>query len=195
MNSSATSNSSNETERTSPSVSSSSSSSSSLSSLTNSSKRILLNKSHSQPHHHKHSPSFDSITIYEFSISIGDNPAAREGCPVALGSKCVHKESMDVETFELFRDGKRRRNKQLYLPVEDRAAMLLSRGYSLDKIVKRVMEMEEIKKSRTESLKMNGWERMNIAIDAAGKTLRKLNLDRKKKASDSKPNQVQARMA
>jgi hypothetical protein len=102
---------------------------------------------------------------------------------------------MDVETFELFRDGKRRRNKQLYLPVEDRAAMLLSRGYSLDKIVKRVMEMEEIKKSRTESLKMNGWERMNIAIDAAGKTLRKLNLDRKKKASDSKPNQVQARMA
>jgi hypothetical protein len=142
-----------------------------------------------------HRPSFDSITIYEFPISIGDNPAAREGCPVALGSKCVHKESMDLETYELFREGQRRPNKKLYLPVEDRAAMLLSRGYSLDKIVRRVMEMEEIKKSRTESLKMNGWERMNVAIDAAGKTLRKLNLDRKKKAVSDKPNQVQARMA
>jgi hypothetical protein len=143
------------------------------------------------------SPHFDSVTIYEFQLSIGDNPAAREGCPVALSAKLVHKETLDIDMFEELREGKRRKSKNLYLPVEDRAAMLLSRGYSLDKIVKRVLEMDEIKKSRSESLKMNGWERMNIAIDAAGKTLRKLNLNKKQKAEDrsNKPNQVQARMA
>jgi hypothetical protein len=138
-------------------------------------------------------PLFDTVTIYEFQLSIGDNPAAREGCPVTLGSKCFHKETLDVDTYEMMREGTRRTGKHLYIPVEDRAAMLLSRGYSLDKIVKRVLEMEEIKKSRSESCKMTGRERMNIAIDAAGKTLRKLNLNKKKSAS--KPNQIPARMA
>lgn len=142
------------------------------------------------------SPDFDTVTIYEFDLTIGDNPATKEGCPVALSSKCVHKETLDIDFYEEMREGKRRRAKALYLPVEDRAAMLLSRGYSLDKIVKRVLEMEEIKKSRSESLRMNGWERMYIAIDAAGKTLRVLNLNKKQKADGSqKPNQVQARMA
>lgn len=143
------------------------------------------------------SPHFDTVTIYEFQLSIGDNPAAREGCPVALGAKCVNKETLDVDIFEHLRDGKRRKSKNLYLPVEDRAAMLLSRGYSLEKIVKRVLEMEEIKKSRSESLKINGLERLNLALDAAGKTLRKLNLNKKLKAEDRgvKPNQIPARMA
>jgi hypothetical protein len=142
-----------------------------------------------------HHPSFSEVTIYEFHISMGNNPAVREGCPVALGSKCIHKEIVDIDTYEMVREGKRRKSKNLYLPVEDRAAMLLSRGYSLDKIVKTVMEVEEIKKSRTESLKINGWQRMNIAIDAAGKTLRKLVNNDKKDKSDDKPNEVQARMA
>ena len=140
------------------------------------------------------SPYFDTITIYEFPISIGDNPAAREGCPVALSSKCMHKETLDVDTYEMMREGRRRNGKNLYLPVEDRAAMLLSRGYSLDKIVKRVLEMEEIKKSRSESCKLTGRERMTGAIDAAGRTLRKLNLNSKKQSS-VKPNQIPARMA
>ena len=143
------------------------------------------------------SPRFDTVTIYEFHLSIGDNPATREGCPVSLSTKCIHKETLDVEMYEHIREGKRRKSKSLYIPVEDRAAMLLSRGYSLDKIVKRVLEMEEIKKSRSESLKMGGLERMNVLIDSAGRTLRKLNLNKKPKAEDTsnKPNQVQARMA
>jgi hypothetical protein len=145
----------------------------------------------------KKSPRFATVTIYEFQLSIGDNPAAREGCPISLSAKCVHKETMDVNVFELLREGKRRKSKNLYLPVEDRAAMLLSRGYSLDKIVKRVLEMDEIKKSRSESLKMGGLQRMTGLFDSAGKTLRKLNLNKKPKAEDrvNKPNQVRARTA
>ena len=138
-------------------------------------------------------PYFDTVTIYEFPLSIGDNPAAREGCPVTLSSKCMHKETLDVDAYEMMQEGKRRHGKYLYIPVEDRAAILMSRGYSLDKIVKRVLEMEEIKKSRSESCKLTGRERMNVAIDAAGRTLRKLNLNTKKKAD--KPNQIPARMA
>ncbi|KAL3919702.1 MAG: hypothetical protein SGILL_003622 [Bacillariaceae sp.] len=142
---------------------------------------------------HHQAPCFDRVTIYEFQISMGDNPAAREGCPVTLSKKCIHEETLDVDFYEMMREGKRRDSKHLYLPVEDRAAMLMSRGFSLDKIVKRVLEMEEIKKSRSESCKATSRERMNIAIDAAGRTLRKLNLNKKPKAD--KPNQVQARSA
>jgi hypothetical protein len=139
-------------------------------------------------------PRFNKVTIFEFPISIGDNPAAREGCPVALSQHCVFRETLDIDEYEKMREGYRRKSsKNLYLPVEDRAAMLLSRGYSLDKIVRRVLEMEEIKKSRSESLKMNGWDRLNIAIDNAGKTLRKLNLNKKPKGD--KPNEIPARMA
>lgn len=142
-------------------------------------------------------PRFDTVTIYEFQLSIGDNPAVREGCPVALSASCVNKETLDVDLFEEMREGRRRTSKKLYLPVEDRAAMLLSRGYSLDKIVKRVLEMDEIKKSRSESLKMSGVERMTGLFDSAGRTLRKLNLNKKPKAEDkgNTPNEVQARMA
>jgi hypothetical protein len=146
---------------------------------------------------HEKTPRFNTVTIYEFQLSIGDNPAAREGCPISLSTKCVHKETLDVDVFEHLREGKRRKTKNLYLPVETRAAMLLSRGYSLDTIVKRVLEMDEIKKSRSESLKMGGLERMNGLMDSAGRTLRKLNLNKKPKAEErsNKPNQVQARTA
>ena len=51
---------------------------------------------------------------------------------------------------------------------------LLAKGYTLDEIVEVVMEVEEIKKSRSESLKLNGREKLMFAMDNAGKTLKKI---------------------
>lgn len=69
---------------------------------------------------------------------------------------------------------------------------LLSKGYSLDEIVGVVMEIEEVKKSRAENLKMNGREKLLFAMDSAGKTLRKIVVGNGKQPG---PNSVQARMA
>lgn len=69
---------------------------------------------------------------------------------------------------------------------------LLSKGYSLDEIVAVVMETEALKKSRAESVKLNGREKLLFAMDSAGKTLRKIVGNGNKPQG---PNSVQARMA
>ena len=117
---------------------------------------------------------FDKVFIYEFSLTLGDNPAVREGCPVALGGECLYKTVLDMEAFEKSRRPnihKRRRGKDLYIPVYDRAALLMSQGFTLEKIVETVLEVEKIKKSRRESMKVNGWQKLNYAIDSAGKSI------------------------
>ena len=118
--------------------------------------------------------SFDKVFIYEFPLTIGNNPAVREGCPVSLGSECIHQTVLDLESYEQSRRSsihKRRRGKDLYIPVYDRAALLMLKGHTLKKIVKTVLEVEKIKKSRHECMKLNGWQKLNYAIDSAGKSI------------------------
>jgi len=118
--------------------------------------------------------SFDKVIVYEFELTLGDNPAVREGCPVALGRECIYTSVVDLESFEQSRrpnTHKRRRGKDLYIPVYDRAALLMSQGFTLEKIVETVLEVEKIKKSRQECLKLNGWQKLNYAIDSAGKSI------------------------
>jgi len=117
---------------------------------------------------------FDKVFIYEFSLTLGDNPAVREGCPVALSRECINRTVIDVESFEQTRRPsihKRRRGKDLYIPVYDRAALLMSQGFTLEKIVETVLEVENVKKSRSECMKLNGWQKLNCAIDSAGKSI------------------------
>lgn len=65
---------------------------------------------------------FDDITIYNFPIDIGDNPACREGCPIRLGDKLIWKSKVDLNSYEDERDT-RFTGKQLYIGVSDRASM------------------------------------------------------------------------
>ena len=79
---------------------------------------------------------------------------------------------------------KRKRGKDLYIPVYDRAALLMSQGFTLEKIVETVLEVEKIKKSRQECMKLNGWQKLNYAIDSAGKSIiRKLTNGNSKKSN------------
>lgn len=116
--------------------------------------------------------SFDKVFIYEFSLTMGDNPAVREGCPITLSNECINTNILDLNHYER-RPGiqKRRRGKDLYIPVYDRAALLMSQGFTLERIVETVLEVERIKKSRHECMKLNGWQKLNYAIDSAGKSI------------------------
>ena len=67
---------------------------------------------------------------------------------------------------------------------------LLKQGYDLMEIVQTVMEVDEIRKSRRLNMRIKGWEKLNLAIDTAGKSLRKKVLRK-----DAKPNTIQARTA
>ena len=63
----------------------------------------------------------------------------------------------------------------------------------MEEIVSVVLEIEDIKKCRAESLRLNSWEKFNFVMDSAGKTLRKMVRTNKDKGP--KPNTVQARSA
>jgi hypothetical protein len=65
---------------------------------------------------------FDDITVYEFAMGIGNNPACREGCPVMLGAHCLGWYKVDINTYEEER-GLGRHGKELHIPVPERAAM------------------------------------------------------------------------
>ncbi len=122
---------------------------------------------------------------------MGDNPAVREGCPITLGNECINTNVLDLDHYEKSRRPgiqKRRRGKDLYIPVYDRAALLMSQGFTLERIVETVLEVEMIKKSRQECMKLNGWQKLNYAIDSAGKSIiRKLtngNVNKSKWTND-----------
>lgn len=67
---------------------------------------------------------FDEVTIYEFPVDIGDNPAVREGCPIRLGDRLLRKSTIDVESYEKERSSARQRHaKKLYIDVTERATM------------------------------------------------------------------------
>ena len=66
---------------------------------------------------------FDLVTVYEFPLEIGDNPAVREGCPIRLGDKLLREITTDVDSYEKERCPRQRNAKRLYIQVTDRAAM------------------------------------------------------------------------
>jgi hypothetical protein len=67
---------------------------------------------------------------------------------------------------------------------------LMERGVDLDQMVQTVLTVEEIKKSRRSNMRLKGWEKLNLAIDTAGKSLRQRVLRK-----DAEPNTIQARTA
>jgi hypothetical protein len=44
---------------------------------------------------------FGTVSTYFFPVIIGDSPAVREGCPIALGTKCVSSRTLDLRTHEM----------------------------------------------------------------------------------------------
>jgi hypothetical protein len=117
---------------------------------------------------------FDSVSIREHSVVLGSNPAVTCGAPIELGWKHVNETILTVDVFDQIRLGQRRRRKQLLLPVDIRARLLLDAGHSLYEIIDATMEAQTTKRLRYESAQMKNWERLEQAVEATGKTIRKI---------------------
>jgi len=112
--------------------------------------------------------SFGDITIREYPMELGDNPACSCGVPITIGwepqSTCV--QSLEVYEFRRRKAGERRKSrKRLLMPVQKRGKLLLKAGYSLEAMAAALMEVEQVKKSRTENfLQKQGWDRFTMMI-------------------------------
>jgi len=97
---------------------------------------------------------FGDLTIREYPIIMGDNPAAN-GCPITIGWKKMSESTRNLELYEYTRQDRRYGKKKLAIPVQARSQMLLDAGYTQDQIIDRALEVAEIKRQRQESAKDN----------------------------------------
>ena len=131
--------------------SSSSSTVSSLNSLASLSSSSSSNNNKQKKHHHHH-VDFDSLTIREYPVILGDNPNVSSGAPLSLGWEYHEQPKRNIDMYEYTRK-ERRPRKHLAIPVEVRGQILLKMGYSIEELAMATMESEEIKRQRVESMK------------------------------------------
>ena len=126
--------------------------------------------------HPEKSVAFSTVTVYEFPIIIGDNPACSAGCPIALGG--LDHLSAERERIDMYMYKKRSsrttgsgssssgsstttassRKKNLCIPPDVRTRMLLDWGFGLDEVIQGTTEVFEAREQRQESLQKTAKE-------------------------------------
>lgn len=122
----------------------------------------------------KHVTFASTLSIFEFPIIIGDNPAVSAGCPITMARK---HQFIEEKNFEIHEDTKQKKqrnqnqkknkrsssnnnnsSKRLLIPVEKRSQLLLKSGHSMRDIAMAILKVETIKEERLETLRKSGWE-------------------------------------
>jgi hypothetical protein len=111
---------------------------------------------------------FGELTIHEHPLQLGDNPSCSSGAPLTIGWKAQSSSTRNLDLYEYMRGERRHGRKQLVIPVQERAQLLLESGYSLNKIADATMAVDEIKKQRSESLKGTNVERFGSLLKGMG---------------------------
>jgi hypothetical protein len=160
---------------------------------------------------------FGDLTIQEYPIILGDNPACT-GCPITIDwgkfdlglsrlfafarhsilwlsilQKIAHavfafayfliftiepmrSHTRNLELYEYTRTSTRVHRRKLLIPVQMRSQMLLDAGYTQEQIIRRALEVAEIKNQREETIKsyqLQGFGKFSKSFKA---TFSKLNL-------------------
>jgi hypothetical protein len=112
---------------------------------------------------------FGEITIREYPMELGEHPCCSSGAPVQLGWEHQSVSQNDLELYEYTRLERRRGRRKLAIPVQRRGQLLLQAGYSVEDIGNATMDVQKIKKLRSETLKNQGWDKVNIILETTGK--------------------------
>jgi hypothetical protein len=115
----------------------------------------------------------DEITIYEFPIQIGDNPAVSTGCPITIGWKLVRKDTRSMEAHEYAKKSERRQRREptraRRIPPEVRGQILLQAGFSVQAIAQAALAAALVREDRMETLRKQGWDRVAGVLEQTGK--------------------------
>eukprot|EP00934_Nitzschia_sp_Nitz4_P002073 Nitzschia sp. Nitz4//scaffold12_size214221//188083//188523//NITZ4_001532-RA/size214221-processed-gene-0.129-mRNA-1//1//CDS//3329535116//2073//frame0 len=112
---------------------------------------------------------FSDITIYEHPYILGDNPACANGIPLTIEWEAQSETVRDLGLYEYMRGPRRHGRRELAIPVQERSRMMLNDGYTLEDIANTVLEVEEIKRNRADSLRGTAMERAGSFIEKTGK--------------------------
>ena len=93
------------------------------------------------------------LTIREYPIILGDNPACKQGAPIQIGWDVMNCYTRNLELYEYTRAESRTQNKKrLPMPFVKRSQMLLDAGYTREQIIQRVFEVADRQKLLADSL-------------------------------------------
>jgi len=89
------------------------------------------------------------IRIREYEMALGDHLACHRGPPLTIGAKFVEQESIQLESYEQQRRGKRRSRVELKMdPCYRRELLIFHYGYPEEVIVAKEMELANERRIR-----------------------------------------------
>mmetsp|Transcript_92997 Transcript_92997/g.259968 ORF Transcript_92997/g.259968 Transcript_92997/m.259968 type:complete len:161 (+) Transcript_92997:209-691(+) len=115
---------------------------------------------------------FSSLEIYEFLITIGDNPSC-EGAPLCISDECQKKRKLDLNEFEATRKSRRHR-KQLVLSATKRSRLLMALGFTMEDIATAALETQKARQEREETLSSQKWDKFSFVFESATRRLKKI---------------------
>jgi hypothetical protein len=102
------------------------------------------------PHHF--TVQFDKITVREYGIILGDNPACRNGPSVSIGWEYDEFPEILVDDFESIREGNRRTKRGMLMDRTYRVKLLKRLGYADNEIIEAVRVNKKVHQARLQTL-------------------------------------------
>ncbi|GAX17984.1 hypothetical protein FisN_18Hh197 [Fistulifera solaris] len=102
------------------------------------------------PHHF--TVQFDKITVREYGIILGDNPACRNGPSVSIGWEYDEFPEILVDDFESIREGNRRTKRGMLMDRTYRVKLLKRLGYADNEIIDAVRVNKKVHQGRLQTL-------------------------------------------
>jgi hypothetical protein len=99
------------------------------------------------------SVSFNSVTVREHDVTLGDHPSSASGPPIQLDWKLKNESTVDLDRYEENRQPRRKR-KQLKMSFQEREEILQSSGFTVDQLKDAWMESLKVRQQRYETLMM-----------------------------------------
>lgn len=116
---------------------------------------------------------FGQVSVYQHSITIGDNPSCSHGPPVSLDWTLLRSDSYNLDEYEamieLSRGGKAKRLGRL-----ERETMLAESGYSMHALIRVAEQVDHEKMIRTvEKMELDEMEQYQVMAAASIRRLRR----------------------
>mmetsp|Transcript_473 Transcript_473/g.763 ORF Transcript_473/g.763 Transcript_473/m.763 type:complete len:324 (-) Transcript_473:254-1225(-) len=97
------------------------------------------------------SVSFNSLTVREYDLTLGDHPSSASGPPVQLNWEHKAENTMDLNDYEQMRQPRRKR-RQLKMSFQEREEILQSSGFTMDQLKNAWMESLKVRQQRYETV-------------------------------------------
>ena len=126
---------------------------------------------------------FSTITIREYPIEVGDNPATVRGIPLTIGWEYERSYTLDVEDFEWVRPVRRSKT-ELKTESLDRLRMLKAMGYSREELQQHTREVNRARERRQRTRQRLHVAPLEEVVERTMRALQNATIRRRRKQTE-----------